>query len=138
MSQDEQHAADELDRIIAARQAGRMLHPSDPAAAPHAEFAERLVDSTRAARMDPEFAALLETELNRQHAQSRAADSPSLRRRWDAWLSAFALRLGQSGGLAVAVTVVIALASFAVFRFTQTAPASTAPSTSVPFVVSVA
>ena len=134
MSHAEQNAADELERVIAERQAGRMQNPAVPSAPePHAELAERIVDSTRAARMDPEFAALLENTLNRQHAQSRAAGSASFRRRWDAWLGAFALRLSRSGGLAVAVTLVIALASFAVFRLTQSAPAST-----VPFVVSVA
>ena len=137
MSYEEQNAADELDQVIAARQAGRVLHPADSALAAQADFAGELIDATRAARLDPEFAALLESELNRQHPTPQATGVASLGARWQAWLGSFGLRLSTSGTVAAALTVFITVLSFAVFRFTQSAPVASSAPTVAPFIAGV-
>jgi hypothetical protein len=142
MSNDERRAAEQLDAAITARQSGRAEPSLDAPNRADAALAASLVDAARSASLDPSFAARLERDLMELHERRSASPLAALAQRWDALTNGLAQGFSRSAGWAVAATLLIALASFVLFRNVQpagpTGPATQPPPpTQAPIVLNV-
>ncbi len=136
---DATRAAEQLEQVIAARQMRQPLPAHEELDVAKRDRAVQLVDVAQATRIDPVFAAKLELRLNQLYATQPDAQATS---RWQRWFNALTQHTSHSVGFAVLASLLLALASFAIFRALQSGAgqplsATEVPPTVVPFILAV-